>query len=305
MKFLSFFIFFCLHVTLFSQEYGLASYYADSFHGNATANGELYDRTKLTAAHSSLPFGTMVKVTRLDNNKSVIVKINDRGPFTKGRVIDISKAAAAAIDLIVAGEARVRLDVVGQGKSNVPTPSTDLQAKGSTTTAEKVTPKTTTTPIPSTYSDKSISKSETTAVTKTTNTKPVSTTKPAAAKVTPKKTTTTKSTSATESIGAPKLVRGDFENAGLYKIQLLRPDKKGFGVQVASYANYENALERVSDLQGKWFDDILINIASVKNNTTYQVILGQFPTEASAINYQKSLKTKYKINGFIVNLSEL
>lgn len=300
MKFLSFFIFFCLHVTLFSQEYGLASYYADSFHGNATANGELYDRTKLTAAHSSLPFGTMVKVTRLDNNKSVVVKINDRGPFTKGRVIDISKAAAAAIDLIVAGEARVRLDVVGQGKSNVPTPSTDLQAKGNTTKVEKVTPKTTTTPIPATYSDKSISKSETTATAKTTNTKPT-----AAAKATPKKNTTTKSTSPTESTGAPKLVRGDFENVGLYKIQLLRPEKKGFGVQVASYANYENALEKVSDLQGKWFDDILINIASVKSNTTYQVILGQFTTEASATNYQKSLKTKYKINGFVVNLSEL
>ena len=95
-----------------SPEIGLASWYGHPYHGRAASNGEIYDMEKLTAAHRTLPFGTMVRVTNLTNNKSVDVRIIDRGPFVDGRVIDLSHAAAQAIDLIGPGVAQVRLDIL-------------------------------------------------------------------------------------------------------------------------------------------------------------------------------------------------
>ena len=92
---------------------GEASYYADSLQGNKTASGEPYDRNALTAAHRSLPFGTKVKVTYLETGQSVTVVINDRGPHAKGRIIDLSGAAAAKIGLKEAGHGKVRLEVAG------------------------------------------------------------------------------------------------------------------------------------------------------------------------------------------------
>jgi peptidoglycan lytic transglycosylase len=91
---------------------GAASYYAESFEGRTTASGEIFDGAKFTGAHQSLPFGTRVRVTNLNNNKSVIVRINDRGPFVPGRVIDLSPAAAKFIDMIALGTVPVRLDVL-------------------------------------------------------------------------------------------------------------------------------------------------------------------------------------------------
>jgi rare lipoprotein A len=93
----------------FVQE-GIAAYYATAFHGRRTASGAIYDERDLTAAHRTLPFGTRVRVTHLDNGKEVVVTINDRGPFTKGRVIDVSREAARRLDLIRDGVARVRLE---------------------------------------------------------------------------------------------------------------------------------------------------------------------------------------------------
>ena len=95
-----------------SGETGLASWYGHPYHGRAASNGEIYDMEKLTAAHRTLPFGTMVHVTNLANNKSVDVRIIDRGPFIDGRIIDLSHAAAQAIDLIGPGIAQVRLDIL-------------------------------------------------------------------------------------------------------------------------------------------------------------------------------------------------
>ncbi|MEM6362373.1 MAG: septal ring lytic transglycosylase RlpA family protein [Bacteroidota bacterium] len=93
-------------------EKGKASYYADKFKGRPTASGAKYMPNKLTAAHKKLPFGTLVKVTNLKNGKSVKVTINDRGPFIKGRIIDLSKAAAKKIDLIKDGVVDVEIKVL-------------------------------------------------------------------------------------------------------------------------------------------------------------------------------------------------
>ena len=89
-----------------------ASYYADKFHGRKTSSGEIFDMNALTAAHKTLPFGTVVRVTNLENNKSVNVRINDRGPFVPGREIDVSKAAAQHLDMIKTGTAKVSLTIV-------------------------------------------------------------------------------------------------------------------------------------------------------------------------------------------------
>lgn len=91
---------------------GLASYYAARFHGRRTASGETFDNGELTAAHRTLPFGTMVRVTNPRNGATVIVRINDRGPFTKGRTIDLSRAAAEEIGLVRAGHGMVELELV-------------------------------------------------------------------------------------------------------------------------------------------------------------------------------------------------
>jgi rare lipoprotein A len=91
---------------------GVASWYGPGFHGRRTANGEVFDQNELTAAHPSLPHGTRVMVTNLDNGRAVEVRINDRGPFVDGRVIDLSYAAARAVHMVGPGTARVRLDVL-------------------------------------------------------------------------------------------------------------------------------------------------------------------------------------------------
>jgi rare lipoprotein A len=95
-----------------NSERGLASWYGYPYHGRRAANGEIYDMEQLTAAHRTLPFGTWVHVTNLTNEKTVDVRITDRGPFVDGRVIDLSHAAARAIDMIGPGVAQVRLDIL-------------------------------------------------------------------------------------------------------------------------------------------------------------------------------------------------
>jgi rare lipoprotein A len=97
---------------------GVASYYADDYHGKQTSNGEVYDMNDLTAAHRTFPFGTKVRVTNLENKKTVVVRVNDRGPFKEERIIDLSLGAAKELDLIRMGTARVRLEVLewGDGK---------------------------------------------------------------------------------------------------------------------------------------------------------------------------------------------
>jgi len=91
----------------------MASYYSSKFEGRKTANGEIFSNSLLTAAHPTLPFGTKVKVTCLANNRSVVVRINDRGPFSsKKRIIDLSQSAARELGIIKKGVARVRIEVV-------------------------------------------------------------------------------------------------------------------------------------------------------------------------------------------------
>lgn len=91
---------------------GLASYYGRFHDGQRTASGELFDMQAMTAAHRTLPFGTQVRVTNLKSGRAVVVRINDRGPFVKGRLLDLSYAAAKQLGVLRTGLARVRMEVI-------------------------------------------------------------------------------------------------------------------------------------------------------------------------------------------------
>ena len=107
---MSFFLMFSLIIC--AQETGTASYYSNRFQGARTTNGERLDNEMYTAAHNSLPFGTLVKVTNLKNNKWVIVRINDRGHFKRKRIIDVSLVAAKELDMVRFGIAQVKIETV-------------------------------------------------------------------------------------------------------------------------------------------------------------------------------------------------
>jgi rare lipoprotein A len=128
MKYATLAVLFFTTITTFvhgQTQTGKASFYADKFEGGPTASGEKYKHSKKTGAHKTLPFGTKVRVTNLENNKSVEVVINDRGPYVDGRIIDLSKSAAEELEFINKGIADVKLEVIdaGDGKGggvNVP-----------------------------------------------------------------------------------------------------------------------------------------------------------------------------------------
>ncbi|UCF80455.1 MAG: septal ring lytic transglycosylase RlpA family protein [Acidobacteriota bacterium] len=116
------------------REEGIASWYGKPFHGRRTASGEIYDMHKMTAAHRTLPFQTMVRVTNRTNGRSTTVRITDRGPFIKGRIIDLSRAAAKELDMIVSGTAPVVVQVIS-GRTPAPSPSSPSARSGYTVQA--------------------------------------------------------------------------------------------------------------------------------------------------------------------------
>jgi len=113
----------CLGTSLAGQNFtqtGKASFYASKFEGRKTASGAIFSNQKMTAAHKELAFGTQVKVTNLENQKSVVVTINDRGPFIKGRIIDVSQKAAKELGFYMQGIAKVRLEVINNRTDRYP-----------------------------------------------------------------------------------------------------------------------------------------------------------------------------------------
>jgi rare lipoprotein A len=108
------------------DETGVASWYGPDFYGHRTANGEMYDGTQLTAAHRTLPLPVNVRVTNLENGRSVVVRVNDRGPYAKGRIIDLSAAAAKALDVVGNGTAKVRVTYLGRADMGNGLPPPDV-----------------------------------------------------------------------------------------------------------------------------------------------------------------------------------
>lgn len=107
------------------KDRGLASWYGEQFHGKQAANGELFDMSALTAAHRTLPLGSIVRVVNLQNGKHVRVRINDRGPYVNGRILDLSYAAAVQLDMIHGGVSAIQLEVIGDHRPEFMLPAQD------------------------------------------------------------------------------------------------------------------------------------------------------------------------------------
>lgn len=190
---------------------GMASFYADKFQGRTTASGERYDKNKLTCAHLSLPFGTVLRVTCLDNNRTTVVRVNDRGPFSPDRIIDLSMRAAEALGIVSAGTGKVRIEVV----------KSDELVEMPVTTPESVS-----TPVPQ---------------------QQVAVSQPAEPAVLPDKTVSPQSTPA---VSAPSQASDPTNVAGeIYRVQVASVSAKGYAVQLASYQGLSNLLRRMGSAE--------------------------------------------------------
>lgn len=222
-------------------ETGKAKFYDDSFHGRKTSFGDVYNKDDLTASHRSLPKNTLVRVTNMSNSKSVVVRINDEGPFVDGYVTELSRKAAEMIGILRKGEGRVKLQVVT--RENLKPQKSEAQAK-----ASKPAPK--------------------------------------------------------QKLNVLEEAK-EMEVGGLYKMQVLKLEPKGFGVQIATYSDYDGVLTQIAALQDNWFKGAMVFVDEKEEKRRYKVILGPFFTKPEANSYEQSLKKKYGIKGFVVSLEEL
>jgi len=220
------------------SETGIAAHYADKLHGKKTSSGELYDKLALTAAHHNLPIGSRIRVTRLDTQKSVDVRVNDCCLPVKGRIVDLSRAAAEQIDLIKAGTAQVKVDLISLGDGKTCGASTQQPVAPYSKEAEKLTAKGSTGQV------------------------------------------------------AP----------GTYRAEAFNPIESGFGVQVGAFSDKANADAKVEDLKKKGFKEILVTYKGADAKIPYKVVIGPFDKRASAEAYQKSLASKHKMKGMVVDL---
>lgn len=259
---------------LMGQEKGFAINYKESDASRVTSSSELYDPSKLTAAHNSIPFGTMVKVTRLDNGMSVVVRINDRGPFTPNRIVALSKAAAYTIGLKKYEKVNVQLNIlpkkeIAETLIEKPEKKPDIPfyQPGSTKTETK-------------ENDDLLMRID-----------PVDGTK-------------IQQNSVTERSIVSPLVSETLK-PGIYQIQLNRLPEKGFAIQVGSFQNISMIWSEVSKLHNAWFKQIMVQTVKTANGLVlHKLLLGPFTTREKANSYKGNLKEKYGIEGFIVPLQE-
>ncbi len=224
----------------FSQitEIGLASFYADKFDGRITASGDIFDQNKMTAAHRTLPFGTTVKVTRTDNNESVIVTVNDRGPFVDDRIIDLSKAAATKLNFSNSGTCKVKIEVISIGSSS----------SFETTSSDK----------PKHQTKQSLE----TSVNKENNSE-----------------------------------QSNSDNI-YYTIDTEILNNKGFGIQVASFQEAANLMQRCYEIKQKTDKKVIVQVGESNGNQVYRIIIGPFNDKDDAQKHKEKIASKF--NGCFV-----
>lgn len=253
------------------EEYGKAGYYADSLQGRKTASGEKYDKNDYTCAHKSLPFGTKVRITRLDNKKSVVVRVNDRGPFVDGYVTDVSRKAAEDIGLVRDGITRVKLEVVEAATSARVAAETDGNAKLLVARDDAK------------QSAKAVTKADKIL-------------KPSAYNYDPTPVTSSRKVAANTNTATE-----------LYKVDLKKSEKVGFGVQVSTLYDAVNVLPVFKKLQTQWPGKslVLMEKSDTDSNGNYKVIVGPFPDKKTAEAQQKLAAKKGYKGCFVVDLSNL
>lgn len=306
-------------------ENGQASYYSREYQGAKTAYNVIYDRDDLVAAHRQYPLNSVIRVTNLDNNKSVNVRVIDKGPFIRGRIVELSERAAALLGMI--------------GKESVPAEVTlvalpgDTPAPAPTTANRTVAPprpytetSTASRPGRDTPSDAPASPPETSsqsarvAETSVEPSAPQSTerdrsvaaqpapeqTPPATRPGTPEPTVRPTAEARREVKSQPVSTRSgsiakDFK-PGTYRITVNRATPGKYGVQVGSYSDLATAMDKVVEMQSRWFDDVMIHYSNNAGVKLYKVIVGSFDTDKSAVRYRDDMKKRYKIDGFTVRI---
>lgn len=273
------------HAQSSQEEFGKCGYYADALQGRKTASGEKYDKNLLTCAHKTLPFGTTVKITRLDNGKSVVVRVNDRGPFIEGYVTDISRKAAESIGLVRDGVTKVKMEIVGSATTAKTAVSAVKPATYSTPTLPQdlETAKKASTTRPASVSAakaqlvKSASSSTATGVVPATYNTP-STTKPEPAK----------DNSSKEVVSE------------VYQIEIKAVQGRGYGLQLAVLSTTENLFQNIASLQSTWPGKIIINHEGTFGNEIFKLILGPYATRAEAMAQQRKAASKGYKKAFVV-----
>lgn len=222
---------------------GKASFYADKFEGRTTASGERYSHSKSTCAHLSLPFGTLVKVTNLSNGKTVITRVNDRGPFVPNRIIDLSHSAATKLDFVKAGIADVKIEVIDNDGSMLAQESSQQYS----------------TPHPS-QGVKRPNNQSTSATIKEPQKAPI--------EVVPKP--------------KPVLAPVSTEASELYELKVMRLNPQGYAVQIGSYKELVNLLRIADDLKTSIKEQVRVQVATLNGEKVYRLMVGGFPSRREA-----------------------
>lgn len=271
-----------------AQETGLANMFSNEFHGSFTASDEAYDKALLTAAHKSYEFGTILNVTNLENGKKVKVRIIDRGPFIAGYVVTLSAKAAEAIG-ISNDKSRVTISVsrnqhLGGEPDNVVI--TNIETG-------EIAPKKVITPVPSPQKVVAPApKQQETVVYR----EPIQKVVMAEPEFTSK-----------GAEGYEMLNNRNYSEYDLYSIQVRKPKKAGYGLQIGTFSSYENALKEIARMQGFGFTNVLMSAEKGKTAKTkaYKIILGPFYNKQSLDAFNaKSLKSK-GIKSFTIDLSTI
>lgn len=270
-----------------AQEFGKASYLDMAYQGAITASGEPYNANEFTGAHKIHPFGTKLRITRQDNGRSVIVRVNDRGPHIKGRIVDVSYAAAKALDMVRDGVADVKVEVVGKAS---PTSSPEPEEE------------------PEVYSPPSLDMVLNNDENNTSSTPAERTTETA-----PERNANTPKESAekepvTKNRGtdySDRLLTTPYEKYGLYEIKVLQVNKAGYGVQVASLSSYENAMRELTRLQAKKINNALLSIEQSGTSMSFKIIVGPYEDRPAANQQINRLRRSLGVKGFVVDLSTI
>ncbi len=293
---------------------GLASYFSNEFHGSTTKYGEVYNRNDLVAAHKTYPYNSRVRVTNLDNNQQVTVRVVDQGPFIQGRIIEVSYRAAELLGMLESKTARVHVELLSNG---------DAAATGTAPSARLADQTPQVSPPPPPTPGVLAPPSNTSLAPPPAETRPAVAAPapiPAERVVTaPASAINDRANSLSEAAAPAEEAKGKQEaityapvqnklftkgkfGAGLYKVEIREPGSGTHGVQIASLSTLESAMQEVAKLQGKWFENILINCVESDGKMTYKIILGPQESQAAASSYAKQLLKKHKIKGFVVVL---
>lgn len=280
-------------LTARSVNQGLALYYADYLNGEPTAYGEVYRVDQMTAAHKTLPLGTIVKVTRIDNGASVTVRINDRGPFCEGCIIDLSRVAAEQLDLIRIGKTRVSLEVMGSSTTNPPAPGRDWVARGGNA-------------VPAEYEAPiGYGASRTGApqgrIIVNPDGRDMQLRSPQSAS--PATTQTRPQTTARSVAAQPTTVTPPAAGHHPDEVFILSNPIQGFAVQLGSYRDYVNAERHVVALQKRGFDQIFVfQEPGPSGATLNRVIVAPFRSATEAKSYLNDLRDLYQMDGIVVHM---